>query len=109
MRVLDHLGEVGLKLKTKKCQLFCEEIAYLWHIVLAKGIRADSPKCEEVRAWPVPRDLHDVRLFVGLCSYYRRKDSDILTQMPGGSAPGKCCPNYRIGRKDVRQQIARRE
>ena len=32
----------------------------------------DPAKCQQVRDWPVPRDLHEVRSFVGLCSYYRR-------------------------------------
>ena len=64
--VLDRLGGAGLKLKAKKCQLF------LGHIVSAAGIGADPAKCEQVRDWPVPRDLHEVRSFVGLCSYYRR-------------------------------------
>ena len=71
-RVLDRLGEAGLKLKAKKCQLFQEEIPFLGHIVSATGIGADPTKCQQVRDWPIPRDLHEVRSFVGLCSYYRR-------------------------------------
>ena len=65
-----YLG--GLKLKAKKCRLFREEIQFLGHLVLAKGIGTDPAKCQQVRAWPVLRDLHEVRSFFGLCSYYRR-------------------------------------
>ena len=71
--VLDQLGGGGgLKLKAKKCQLFQEEIPFLGHIVSAAGIGADPAKCQQVWDWSVPPDLHEVRSFVGLCSYYRR-------------------------------------
>ena len=70
--LLDRLGEAGLKLKAKKCQLFQEEIPFLGHIVSAAGIGGDPVKCQQVRDWPVPQDLHEVRSFVGLCLYYRR-------------------------------------
>ena len=70
--VLDRLGTTGLKLKAKKCQLFQEEIPFLGHIVSAAGIEADPAKCRQVRDWPVPRDLHEMRSFVELFSYYRR-------------------------------------
>ena len=56
--MLDRLGVAGLKLKTKKCQLFQEEIPFLGHVVSAAGIGADPAKCQQVRDWPVPRDLH---------------------------------------------------
>ena len=69
---MDRLGTTGLKIKAKKCQLFQEQIPFMGHIVSASGIRADPAKCQQVRDWLVPRDLHEVRLFVGLCSYYRR-------------------------------------
>ena len=70
--MLDRLGAAGIKLKATKCQLFQEEIPFLGHIVSAAGIGADTAQCQQVRDWPVPRDLHEVRSFVGLCSYYRR-------------------------------------
>ena len=34
--------------------------------------RSHSVSRRNRRDWPVPRDLHEVRSFVGLCSYYRR-------------------------------------
>ena len=39
---------------------------------VGSAIGTDPAKCQQVRDWPVPRDLHEVRSFVGLCSYYRR-------------------------------------
>ena len=54
----------------------------LGHIVSASGVEADPAKCQQVRDCPVPRDLHEVRSFVGLCSYYKRhicKEHDLST------------------------------
>ena len=32
----------------------------------------DPNKVDTVRDWPVPKSKHEVRSFLGLCSYYRR-------------------------------------
>ncbi len=45
---------------------------FLGHVVSQDGIATDPKKIEVVRDWPVPRTVHDVRSFLGLCSYYRR-------------------------------------
>ena len=71
-RVLDCPGEEELKLKARKYQLSQEENRFLGHIASARGIGADPLKFEQVRTWPVPRDLHDIQSFMGMCSYYRR-------------------------------------
>ena len=79
--VLDRVGEAGLKLQAKKCQLFQEEIPFLGHTVSAAGIGADPAKCKQVLDRRVPGDLHEVRSFVGLCSYYRRHIQS-FTELP---------------------------
>ena len=70
--VLQKLAEAGLKLKPKKCHLFRTKVLYLGHIVSADGVSTDPEKVEAVKEWGVPKDLTDVRSFLGLCSYYRR-------------------------------------
>ena len=40
-------------------------------MVSASGIKPDPSKNESVANWPVPRKVHDIRVFVGFCSYYR--------------------------------------
>ena len=49
-----------------------EEIHFLGHIVSKDGVRMDPAKVEAIRNWPDLRTVHDVRSFLGLCSYYRR-------------------------------------
>jgi hypothetical protein len=47
------------------------EIKYLGHIVDKQGIRSDPKKVEAVQTWPVPKNVHDVRSFLGSVNYFR--------------------------------------
>lgn len=70
--VFQRLRKANLKLSPKKCFLFQREVHYLGHVVSGKGIAVDPEKIRAVREWPVPRDKHEIRSFLGLCTYYRR-------------------------------------
>ncbi|KAI5754061.1 uncharacterized protein LOC108253714 [Diaphorina citri] len=59
-------------LSPKKCNLFCTEVQYLGHVVSTEGVSTDPKKIEAVKSWPIPKDKHEVRSFLGLVSYYRR-------------------------------------
>ena len=39
--VLDRIRDAGLKLKPAKCNLFCEQVLYLGHVISATGITPD--------------------------------------------------------------------
>ena len=69
--VFQCLREAGLKLKPKKCQLFKLSVAFLGHIVDCYGIGTDPEKVEKIKNWAVPQNVHDIRVFTGLTSYYR--------------------------------------
>ena len=70
--VLYRLRDAGLKVKPSKCFLFRKEIAYLGHVVSAHGISTDPKKTEAIQDYPAPRNIQEVRRFVGFASYYRR-------------------------------------
>ena len=70
--VMVRLKTAGLKLSPKKCHLFQKSVLFLGHEVSEKGIATDDSKIDTVREWPTPRNVTDVRSFLGLCSYYRR-------------------------------------
>ena len=70
--VLSRLGEHGLKVKGKKCQLFQDEVHFLGHVVSGSGVSVDQEKIEKVRDRPVPTSSAEVSSFLGLASYYRR-------------------------------------
>jgi hypothetical protein len=44
----------------------------LGHIVDKQGIRPDPKKVEAVQTWPVPKNVHDIRSFLGLVNYFRK-------------------------------------
>ena len=62
----------GLKLKPRKCEFFKSKIAYLGHIVSAKGIETDPKKVEAVKNWTFPKTVTDVRSFLSFTYYCRR-------------------------------------
>jgi hypothetical protein len=70
--VLLRILNAGLKLKASKCHVFQRKVEFLDHIVSADGIEVQPSKVSAVLDWPRPTNLHELRSFVGFCSYYRR-------------------------------------
>jgi hypothetical protein len=70
-KVFQWFREAHIKLNPEKCQLFQKEVRYLAHIVSPERITTNPEKLEAVREWPTPRNKHEIRSFLGLCTYYR--------------------------------------
>ena len=70
--VFKRLAGVNLKLNPEKCVLFQTQVSFLGHLVSESGISVDPEKTKAVRDWPAPRNVTEVRSFVGLCSYMRK-------------------------------------
>ena len=70
--VFQRLKEANLKLNPKKCNLFCKKVSFLGHQVSEEGISTDPEKVQTIKEWPQPRNVKEVRQFVGLTSYYRK-------------------------------------
>ena len=70
--VLQILREKQLFAKLNKCDFWLKEVSFLGHIVSTEGIRVDLVKIEAVVNWKPPRNVTEVRSFLGLAGYYRR-------------------------------------
>ena len=70
--VFDRLRNAGLKLKLQKCQFLCARARYLGVDVSGAGIHTSPDKVSAVQNWPVPRNLKELKSFLGLVTYYRR-------------------------------------
>ncbi|GBN81789.1 Retrovirus-related Pol polyprotein from transposon 297, partial [Araneus ventricosus] len=71
-KVFQRVQKANLKLNPKKCRFFQREVSYLGHVISAEGVKTDPEKIKAVVDWPRPDKIHDVRSFLGLCTYYRR-------------------------------------
>jgi hypothetical protein len=71
-QVIAKINEHNLKISPSKCSFFQEKVNFLGHVVSGEGISTDPEKIAAVTRWPIPKSVHDVRSFLGICSYYRR-------------------------------------
>ncbi|MCO5557612.1 hypothetical protein L7F22_011178 [Adiantum nelumboides] len=69
--IFQALRDKKLYVNQKKSEFFLQEIQYLGHIISKNGIRMDPAKLEVMKDWPNPRNLHELRSFIGMCAYYR--------------------------------------
>jgi hypothetical protein len=70
--ILEVLRKHKLYAKESKCEFMKNSVEYLGHIVSDKGVSTDPAKIKAVRDWPTPKDVSEVRSFLGLAGYYRR-------------------------------------
>ena len=69
--ILKRLEKVGLRLNSSKCKLFMREITFLVMNISENGIRTNQEKTRAISEWPRPRNLKELRSFLGVGSYYR--------------------------------------
>lgn len=70
--VFDLIRKANLKLSKEKCHFCKDEIEFLGYVVGKDGIKTDEKKIEKVRNFPRPKDITQLRGFLGLSGYYRR-------------------------------------
>jgi hypothetical protein len=70
--VLQVLREHQMYAKLSKCSFYHKQIHYLGHIISKDGIAVDLEKIEAIREWSAPKNVIEVRSFMGLAGYYRR-------------------------------------
>ena len=69
-QVLNRLQRAGLRVQQKKCVFFETEVVYLGHKIYAEGLHPLSEKVEAIVAAPAPRNVGELKSYLGLLSYY---------------------------------------
>ena len=70
--VLSILKNAGIKLNTKKCKFYTDEVTYLGHIFNNTGVHTDPEKIKAIVAAPPPENLKQLQSFLGLSNFYSR-------------------------------------
>ena len=66
------LRDDRLYAKLKKCEFRLEKVAFLGHIISKDGLAVDPAKIDAVIKWERPKNVTEIRSFLGLACYYRR-------------------------------------
>ncbi|TMS32149.1 hypothetical protein L596_000031 [Steinernema carpocapsae] len=69
--VLQRLEEAGFRIRLDKCSFGKKQIKYLGFILSKEGRRPDGAKIEAIAKMPEPKDLHQLRSFLGMVTYYQ--------------------------------------
>jgi hypothetical protein len=70
--VLQKLREHQLYAKLSKCAFWLKEVSFLGHIITDGGIAVDPSMVRDVLNWSPPKNVPEIRSFLGLVGYYLR-------------------------------------
>ena len=70
--VLCILEEKQFYAKLSKCEFGMTKMLYLGHIIGVDGVRVHEEKIRAIRDWPEPKNVTELRGFVGIYTYYRK-------------------------------------
>ena len=70
--VLKQLEKNDLYVKPEKCVWRVRKIGFLGVIIGCNRIEMEKEKVNGVLSWPEPKNMKDIRKFLGLANYYRR-------------------------------------
>jgi len=76
---LKHIEEVfqilhknELYVAPDKCEFGKTELEFLGHVVTQNGLKMNAHKTKAISEWGVPKNLNELRSFIGMCTYYRQ-------------------------------------
>lgn len=71
-KVLELIKAAGVKLKRSKCTFLTEKVEYLGYDISKGELRPSPHKIAAVKDFKTPENVHELRQFLGLASYFRK-------------------------------------
>ena len=93
-KVMDRLKSAGVTLKQPKCIFLAPSVEYLGHIIDKDGLHPAPEKVRAIHDIPEPRNLSELKSFLGLINYYSKFMSNLAMYLS---------PLYRLMQKDVKR------
>ena len=78
-RVLERLRQHGMRLKKGKCYFMQQSGEYLGYKIDSVGLHATQDKVEAIASAPQPKDVGQLRSFLGLVNYYGKFLKNLAT------------------------------
>ncbi|KAL7079782.1 hypothetical protein ACQ4LE_001691 [Meloidogyne hapla] len=75
--IFDRIEKWGLKIQLEKCNFFKEKLKFLGHIVSKSGIEPDPEKKKKISDLARPKDVKELKSFMGTINYYGRFVSEM--------------------------------
>lgn len=70
--IFDRLEENGLTISLEKSAFFRKKIKFLGHVLTSEGIHPDPEKIAAIHNFPAPKNIKQLRGFLGLINYYTK-------------------------------------
>jgi len=79
--VLKRLQDNGLRVNREKCSFLQDSIIYLGHRIDKDGLHPTEDKVHAVKKAPAPKDVSELRSFLGLVNYYQKFLPDLASTL----------------------------
>uniref|UniRef100_L7J7U2 RNA-directed DNA polymerase n=1 Tax=Pyricularia oryzae (strain P131) TaxID=1143193 RepID=L7J7U2_PYRO1 len=70
--VLQKLQDAKLLIEPEKCIFHSKKVDFLEYTIAPGEIRMEASKIQAIKEWPQPKNVKDVRAFLGFVNFYRR-------------------------------------
>jgi hypothetical protein len=111
--VFNLLRKAGLRLKIDKCYFARLSVEYLGHIVSEEGVAPNPSKIEAIAKYPPPKNLEQLRTYLGLTGYYRKFVRDYaklvqhLTRLTKKNVPFQWGEDQEIAFQELKSRLTK--